>query len=142
MLKFSEILDDLIRNKELSLVKLANECGVSDVQLGRYLNGAYPNIYNANKIAKYFNVSLDYLFGVSENNHIKKFNDVNMDVFLERYDELLKLNKISHYKFAQKYQISESIIRKWKSGQIPKVETLILIAEELSGSIDYLVGRI
>lgn len=142
MLKFSDILEELINNKNLPKTKIAKLCGVSDVQLGRYLKGSYPNIYNAEKLAIYFNVSFDYLFGITERNYIKNFKPIDISVFLSRYNELLNINKITHYKFSQKYQFSESIIRKWKTGQIPKLETLILIAEELSSSIDYLVGRI
>lgn len=41
---------------------------------------------------------------------------------------------------SQKLKISSGNISKWKNGGVPKSETLILIAKELSISIDYLLG--
>ncbi len=41
---------------------------------------------------------------------------------------------------SQKLKISSGNISKWKNGVVPKSETLILIAQELSVSIDYLLG--
>ena len=66
MENFSEILSDLISTKELSLRGLAKESGVSAVQYSRYLKGQLPKVPTAVKIADYFDVSLDYLFGITD----------------------------------------------------------------------------
>ncbi len=64
--KFAEILTDLIADKKISLEKLGNEIGVSKATLSKYTNNeAEAPIGNIVKLAKYFNVSTDYLLGVS-----------------------------------------------------------------------------
>lgn len=139
--KFSEILKDLIDDKGLSLRKLAVESNVSSIQYSKYLRGVSPTIDVAVRIADYFDCSLDYLFGLTENKLHKNFKHYDLSVFIPRYLNLLKENQITHWKFCQKYGMSESTIRRWKHGAIPRIENLMIIAYNLSSSIDYLVGR-
>ena len=140
--KFADILRDLIDDKELSLRKLAKESKVSAIQYSKYLRGSYPTIDVAVRIANYFECTLDYLFGISDNN--KKFKQESYDIskFLPRYLNLLKEHNTTHWKFAKSINISESCLRHWQYGDKPKIETLIHIAMNLSCSIDYLIGRI
>ena len=142
MEKFSDILNDLIIDKGLSLRKLAEESKVSANQYSRYLKGAIPTVHVAIKLANYFKRSLDYLFGLNDDN--KDYipcNNYDLSKFVERYENLLELNKISHWKFAKHYGLSESALRHWKYGDTPKIESLVIIAINLSTSIEYLVGR-
>ena len=140
--KFADVLKDLIEDKGLSLRKLATESGVSAVQYGKYLKGVYPKIFVAERIARYFNVSFDYLFGITENNTPRDYKDVDMSVFLDRYEEVRNKANITHWKLSQTTELSESALRHWEYGDIPTLESLIIIATNLSTSIDYLVGRI
>ena len=126
----------------MSLRKLATESGVSAVQYSKYLKGSYPTIFVAERIANYFNVSLDYLFGVTENDKPRKYKDVDMSVFLKRYEEVRNNASISHWKLCKTTELSESALRHWEYGDIPSIESLIIIATNLSTSIDYLVGRL
>lgn len=137
---FSEILKELIEDKGLSLRKLAAASNVSAVQYGKYLKGAYPNIDVAVRIANYFKCSLDYLFGISDVNKYEGEMCYNLSYFVEKYEKLLKENKITHWKFSKETGLSESCLRHWKYGQEPRMESLIIIAKNLSASLDYLVG--
>lgn len=138
---FSEILSDLIMQKNLSLRKIAKEIGISSSQMSRYTKSILPTIDVAVKIANYFNCSLDYLCGLNDKN-IYNFNlNYDMSKFLPRYYELLKENNTTHWKFCKKYGRNESEIRRWKNGEIPRLYSIIFIAENLGVSIDYLVGR-
>ena len=141
MEKFIDILNDLIIEKKLSLRKLATESGVSANQYSRYLKGAIPTIPVAIKIANYFNCSLDYLFGLNDEDCYIATQNYDLSKFVDKYIKLLELNKTTHWKFSKKYGLSESALRHWKYGDIPKVESLITIAINLSTSIEYLVGR-
>lgn len=138
---FSDILKDLIEEKAISLRKIEQECGIPASQISRYLRNTIPNIKTAIKLADYFDCSLDYLFGLSDNNAHSNFKDCDFSKFLPRYEKALKENNLTHWKFAKEYNISESCIRKWKHGQEPKTLTIYTIAKNLSISIDYLVGR-
>ena len=141
MEKFADVLKDLIDEKGFSLRKLSSESGVSAVQYSKYLRGAYPKIYVAVRIAEYFDVSLDYLFGIVEERSHPKFKKYDMSLFLDRYADARKRANLTHWKLAQQTELSESALRHWEYGDIPSIESLIIIAINLSTSIDYLVGR-
>ncbi len=138
---FSDILRDLIADERVSLRKLSERSNVAAIQYSRYIRGSYPTIDVAVRIANYFHCSLDYLFGLVDDRQYVESSDYNMNVFVSRYMAALKLNNITHWKFAKLYNISESNLRHWKYGEIPKIETLINIAKNLDCSIDYLIGR-
>ena len=141
MEKFSDILNDLIIEKGLSLRKLAEESKVSANQYSKYLKGTIPTVAVAVRLADYFKHSTDFLFGlVDEDKYIPEFK-YDLSKFVERYENLLKTNNTTHWKFAKKYGLSESALRHWKYGDIPQIESLVIIAINLSTSIEYLIGR-
>ena len=64
MAKFNEILKDLRTSKGLTQAELAKIIGVSPSAIGMYESGERePNFEIEEKIADYFNVSLDVLRG-------------------------------------------------------------------------------
>jgi len=140
--KFADILKDLIDGTGMSVRQISLESGVSSVQLGRYLKGALPILRVAIKIADYFNCSLDYLFGLTDINKTNNYSEYNHELFMERYLKVLEDNNISHFKFCQFAGLSESTLRHWRYGEMPKIETLIVIAQKFSISLDYLIGRV
>ncbi len=142
MEKFSEILNDLIIDSRLSLRKLAEDSGISANQYSKYLKGSIPTIPVAVRLANYFKRSLDYIFGINDNNkeYLPKF-DYDLADFVHKYENLLKANSTTHWKFAKQYGLSESALRHWKYGDMPKIESLMIIALNLSTSIEYLIGR-
>ena len=143
MNNFKEILKDLIQESGLSLRSLEKASNVSAMQYSRYLKGSIPTIDVVLKIAKYFNCSLDYLFGLDDNTNSHKYKTYNyrIEKFINNYQTLLKANNISHYKFAKINSFNESIIRHWSAGKIPRLDILFSIASKLGGSIDELIGR-
>ncbi len=143
-MSFIETLKELIEEKETSLRQIAKISDFSSGQLSEYLHGAYPTVEKAIKLAKFFDCSLDYLFGLSEERNYKSYNERQFDInlFIERYQKLLKENKTTHYKFAKRSELAESIIRHWRKGHKPLTDKLLFIAYGLNCSIDYLVGRI
>ena len=143
MNKFKDVLQDLISETGLSLRQLAKESVVTAMQYSRYLRGSIPTIDIVMKVAKYFNCSLDYLFGLTSEKNNKHFKSYNYNIlgFIDRYLKLLKENNISHYKFAQNNIFDESIIRHWKAGSTPRLDIIYVIAKNLGGSMDELIGR-
>lgn len=140
---FTENLKDLKNESNKSLRQLAAESGVSAMQYSRYLNGSIPTIDIILKIAKFFDCSLDYLFGLSNERKVKKYTTYNYDIsqFLINYEKLLNQNGLIHYKFIKTIGYDESIIRHWKSGSTPRLDIIYYIAKNLDGSIDDLIGR-
>lgn len=139
---FTENLKELINESNKSLRQLAAESGVSAMQYSRYLNGSIPTIDIILKIAKFFDCSLDYLFGLSNERKVKKYTTYNYDIsqFLINYEKLLNQNGLTHYKFIKTIGYDESIIRHWKSGSTPRLDIIYYIAKNLDGSIDDLIG--
>ena len=67
MSKFAERLKELRLEKGLSQDKLAKEIGITHTAIGLWeLDKRCPNILALIKLAKFFNVSTDYLLGLSD----------------------------------------------------------------------------
>lgn len=59
-------LNKLISENEIKQRELADRTGISEVTISRYVNGErIPTVENLVKIAKVFNVSTDYIVGLS-----------------------------------------------------------------------------
>lgn len=64
---FCERLKELRTEKELTTVQLAKELNVSDSTITRWENNLrVPSIDNLYNIAKFFDVSADYLIGLKD----------------------------------------------------------------------------
>ena len=142
-INFVEILKDLVDEAGLSLRQLSQESGVSTMQLSRYLKGSTPTVDVTLKLAVYFNCSLDYLFGLSQEKEEGRYktSDYDMSKFLHNYQNLLKNNNLSNYKFMKDGGFDESIIRHWRAGAKPRLNIVYYIALNLGGSMDELIGR-
>ena len=144
MEQFREILRDWIDDTNLSLRQLEKISGVSAMQYSRYLrNDTIPTIDVILKICKFFQCSIDYLFGLDTSKNSIRYKTYQYDLskFIPRYLELLKENNISHFKFAETQPFNESILRHWQNGRTPRLDILYLIANHFGSSIDYLIGR-
>lgn len=140
MYNFAEVFKDLVFESGKSLSVVSAETGIADSQLSRYVRRTIPKYEISLKLASYFDCSLDFLFGLSESKG-KFYGNYDITKFVPRYLKLLEENGTTHWQFSKKYNISESGLRKWKHGIIPKMETIAIIAENLGTSIDYLVGK-
>ena len=68
--KFYEILFELRFDRDLSQKEIAEYLGITRSSYGMYENGVRePNISTLIKIADYFNVSLDYLLGRTDDQY-------------------------------------------------------------------------
>ena len=64
---FIKKLSILLEEKNITQRELADKINVTEVTISRYLSGERsPRIEIVNKIAEYFDVSIDYLLGVSD----------------------------------------------------------------------------
>lgn len=99
---FAKRLRELMADTNTTQVELANEMGVTRQAVSQYMDGsAQPNIDKFYRIAKYFNVSADYLLGFSNttttDTKIKSVceytglneNTIKAFVFMKNYDDSL-----------------------------------------------------
>ena len=139
MTEFQERLTELLQDNNLTKQKFAKNINKQLSTINEYfLNNYYPQIDLAIKIAEYFNVSLDYLFGLSDN---KENTNRNNKPFFENFDILVKTNKKSILNTMKDMDFKESNYYRWKAGKIPKTNNLLTIAKYFDVSLDYLIGN-
>lgn len=136
---FVDSLKELMELSDMKLNDLAKATKISKGSISTYLSGATaPTMKNLLKLAKYFDVSIDYLLGRSvEKLEFPKAKSYNFFIVL---DKLIKENKLSVHKFAKEVGISNSSYYRWKNGAFPYLDQLITIADYFCVSTDYLLG--
>lgn len=115
-----------LRDKNnLSQKRVSESIGVSNVQLSRYESGSrQPDYETLQKIADYFEVSIDYLFGRSPAIEGGKNN--------EEFESINEINRL-----LEKYEIDDMAffdIEKWKSMSPEQIR-------ELESYFQYLVQK-
>lgn len=63
---FYENLENVLKQKNLNLNKLAKGCGIAQSPTSRWKTGTIPNCETLIKICKYLDVSADYLLDLDE----------------------------------------------------------------------------
>ena len=97
--KFSYRLIVLMEDYNMSQVDLAKKIGISNVTISRYLSGdRIPRLDVITKIASAFNVSIDYLLGISDkknNDHSQENNDLDIALLAQSLFNLEGNNHLS-----------------------------------------------
>ena len=95
-LSVQEILKDLRTERKMTLEELAAETGISKSALGNYENNDYKDISLGNLIilAKYYDVSVDYLLGLKENRAVHEY-EVDMLGLDDRTIDFLKKKSLN-----------------------------------------------
>jgi len=137
MNEFQERLEELLLEKGISRLKLANEIQVSSTTINGYFNDDYfPQMNIALKMCKFFECSLDYLFGLSDNRLNKERNN---NTFFKNLKEIMKNKSIA--KVMKDLKMSENNYYRWRDGKYPKTINIIDVAKYFDVSVDYLVGN-
>ena len=138
MNEFQERLQELLDEFEISRLTLAKSLGVASTTINGYFNnGYYPHIDIAIAMAKYFDCSLDYLFGLSDERKIKHLNN---NEFIDNFKNAIDENRLSIAKAMAELNMSEYNFYRWKKF-FPKTINLIEIAKHFDISVDFLVGN-
>lgn len=139
--KFSDTLNELITLNNLTEISLAEKTGIPVSCISLYLNGKQlPYIDTAVKIADYFNCSMDYLLGLSDNVNEKKY--LPCPPFAERFSYLVENNKMDSCRLYELAGVPKSSFYEWKRGKSkPTIDYLVKLSQVLGVSIDYILGR-
>ena len=135
--RFKEILDES-DHKRSELVKLIP---ISQSTLSNALTyGIIPSTKTLIKIADFFDISLSFLLGKTDNEDFYK--NSSPASFLSRFETLCSEKEVTHYKVANDCLFDKSNISRWISkGFLPELEILELLCDYFNVSIDYLLGR-
>ena len=139
MNEFQDSLKELMDSKKLSRLGLSKQIGIPSATIDTYFNkNYYPQMDIAIKLARFFNCSLDYLFGLSNVmiNHEQNNND-----FFTNFNSLVKNNKLSIAKTMKNLKMGETNYYRWKKGMFPTTSNLIAIAKYFDVSLDFLIGN-
>ncbi len=138
---FQERITELVEDCEVNKSALPNLIGVDYRSLSNALNyGIIPTPRILIRIADYFNVSIKYLLGTSDDEYFNKAK-VKSD-FKARFEMLCKEKNVTNYKVSKDLHFDQSYITRWFSkNYLPSLELLDLISDYFKVSIDYLLGR-
>lgn len=137
MTKFSESLKDILIEKNKTFKDLAKDGIIANRTFYHY-DCYTPFLPTILKIANYLKVSLDYLTNRISYNNFKVYS-LNQTNFYKNLMDNLKDQNISQNKFAKDLKIGRANFTYWKHGKLPKLESLILIADYLNINIDDLL---
>ena len=142
-MNLSQVLKDLCLEREIKIIDLAKEVDIQNSLLYKYVNEiAVPTVNNVVKLANYFDCTINFLVGISNNPKEYDFCDTfDKNTFFVRYCELLKEFGVSHYQICKKFNLAKSVFWLWKKGSVPYMDTLTNLALYFDVSIDYLIGR-
>ncbi len=136
---FLRNVEELKREKGIQSELFSKEVGINSRTMRRWREGRMPKADSLEKVAKYFNCSIEFLLGRTE--VIDFYPSKNPSDFLTRYNLLKAEKNLKDIDISKKCKISTGTISKWKKGRIPDTEALISLCKIFDCSFDYLIGR-
>lgn len=141
MSKLREMREDAnLRQKDIANIIGLNRSTYASYETGR---DTIP-IIRLNYLCNYFNVSMDYVFGLTKTKKYKNSKeDINRQKLQERIRLVRKENKLSQTEMATILNTSRSTWTGYEYGEY-LMPTLLLyeIAKKFHYKMDYLVGKI
>lgn len=142
-MKFSERLNELITEFNLTpndLVEKLNLENLSTIYVWKS-GKSLPRIESLISMANYFNCSIDYLLGRTDN--FEKFVCENIIPFDIQLNKILKEKNITKYKLMKNCNFTKGHLNSWFNlKSYPSPSNAIKLADYLGVSVDYLLGRI
>lgn len=140
MSNFSENLQDLLIRKNINKNQFCKQLNISNSSFYKIFNHSrQPKIDTLLKIASYFNCSLDFLLGRTENETaLAGGKRVPLKV---PFNKQLKINNTNINRVANSIGTNTATIYRWLNNETyPTIEYLIKLADYFGCTVDYLVG--
>jgi len=137
--RFVELVNELELDKKTEIAKTVGLTYATFAKI--YYYGILPTAPTLIKIADFFNVSLEYLLGNTNNDRIDLSpSPVSFQTRLKYLR--LKHNVPSVYELSKLCHIHRNNVAQWlKKGYLPTIDDLLVLANLFGVSLDYLVGR-
>lgn len=139
---FAERLAELMFDNKKTAEDLSKAVGVNLSLIYKYLKKRYvPSMPNVIKIADYFNCSIDFLVGLTD--EASKVFCSEHKPFAICFQELLKKHNCTRYRLKKDTVLAKQSVDDWYNGvRVPSVDNLSVLAEYFCCSIDYIIGRV
>lgn len=141
---FAERLKELIEEDNTSCGHIAHSVGINVHYLYAYTssnNSAMPSLDNIVKLANYFNCSLEYAIGLTDNNVVSSYNS-QLPSFSSRFRQVVKQRGFSLYRLGHVTNTSTTTYYRWINNlSSPNIDSLIRVANAIDVTLDYLIGR-
>lgn len=140
-IKFQKRFNSIIEDSDYKRTELNKLIPLSQSTLSNALTyGIIPSTKTLIKIADFFDISIEYLLGKTDNEEFYK-TSINTS-FKSRFESLCIEKGVTRYKVAIDCLFDKSSISKWFSKNfIPELEILELLCDYFKVSIDYILGR-
>ena len=139
--EFQNRINELIVFDEKEKVKTCKQIGVDAraISLAKDF-GIIPATQSLIKIADYFNISIEFLLGYTEDDSFTPAQKPSN--FADRLRTLIEKDGNTPYKLALKWHVDKSYLTRWLQGKfVANISSLEIIADYFDVSIDYLLGR-
>lgn len=139
--KFAERLNEIIQENKINPTILSNQINISHATICSWLRGSsIPSLSNLILLADYFNLTIEFLSGRTDNNY---FYPQNVTIpFSQRLRDIINKKNLSDYKFSKESKIPRNTLHYWLKGYSePLMDNLIKLANYLDYTIDFLIGR-
>ena len=138
-------IKDLRDDNDLSQVKMAEIVGVSKSNYARWeTDENIIPLKHLNKVCNYFNVSMDYITGLSNKRNYKGINKkLNKELIGNRLKTFRTENNLSQEALAKEINTSHSTISAYETGKTMLLTAFAYdIAKKYNISMDWICGRI
>ncbi|GHS85564.1 hypothetical protein AGMMS49957_01870 [Synergistales bacterium] len=138
---FKDRIRDIRKRHDMTQSTLASVAKITDRQFRNLEAGTSdPSLTTLIALADYFDVSLDYLCGRTED--VEKRGEVVYPQFAIRLKELRLKQGVDIWQFAELFDISARNYAGYELGEtMPDLPVVAAFADHFDVSIDYLVGR-
>lgn len=136
-------ISDLRLDKSWKQKDMAKKTNVSESTYSKWERGSNDiPLSKANELANIFEVSLDYMLGISSKNIETERKEINLKLLPERLLEIRKKRKITQEVLCNEVGYPQRTYSNYETGnRTPTTFKLLYIAIYHNISVDYLLGR-
>lgn len=144
---FATRLKELMREEKVSKHALARSAKSERKSISFWLKGEFYPRYDALiRLADSFDVSINYLLGLSDKiaqSDLKKVDLTDCHViFISHVKAYMSNNNMTEYGMSKALKIGQTTFKRWfNDGVVPETASLIKVAELLGETVDFLLGR-
>lgn len=157
MANLSDRIKELRLSADMTQEEFGKKFGIVKSTVSLYESGkSTPNDEIKKQICDYFNISVDYLLGVSDDKHRNSPSDDNgfffffffddkdlQEVFVSALKTALETQNMTVSELCEKTEIDVDTCNQYLTGEhAPTLEHLVELSKALDVSIDYLLGQV